>query len=235
MKTWIQSHPSNQRHIIDTMLLQPSGSVGRVRGTFTRMTKSCAITPASSHICPSSRRYQGCITESRSYHRRAPLPKAFHGKQYRRSASTEATPLSANPTGTTAPASVPLDWNTFFQLRKTRRYFQLGSSVTSSAASFLAGAQVMTQVNMDTVLSWIPADPFIAMGLITFLCGGAGWLAGPVVGTAMFNIKNRKHGSEMADKEREFYRRIKKWRVDPAGASVANPVPGTSQVNSSLR
>lgn len=93
----------------------------------------------------------------------------------------------------------------------------------------------MTQVNMDTVLSWIPADPFIAMGLITFLCGGAGWLAGPVVGTAMFNIKNRKHGSEMADKEREFYRRIKKWRVDPAGASVANPVPGTSQVNSSLR
>lgn len=32
----------------------------------------------------------------------------------------------------------------------------------------------------------------------------------------------------MGEKEVEFYRRVKRYRVDPAGGSVANPVPGES-------
>ena len=32
----------------------------------------------------------------------------------------------------------------------------------------------------------------------------------------------------MDEKEKEFYRRIKRFRVDPSASSVANPVPGMS-------
>jgi len=31
----------------------------------------------------------------------------------------------------------------------------------------------------------------------------------------------------MSEKEKEFYRRVKKYRVDPSGGSAANPVPGS--------
>lgn len=72
----------------------------------------------------------------------------------------------------------------------------------------------------------IPLDPFITLGLVTFACGGAGWLTGPILGTAAFNVKNRKFRTQMDVKEKEFYARVKKYRVDPSASSMANPVPG---------
>jgi import inner membrane translocase subunit TIM23 len=47
-----------------------------------------------------------------------------------------------------------------------------------------------------------------------------------VVGTAVFNWRNRKFRAQMDEKEKEFYRRIKRYRVDPSASSMANPVPG---------
>jgi len=47
-----------------------------------------------------------------------------------------------------------------------------------------------------------------------------------VVGTAVFNFRNRKFRAQMDEKEKEFYRRIKRYRVDPSASSMANPVPG---------
>lgn len=79
---------------------------------------------------------------------------------------------------------------------------------------------------MDPLVSQIPLDPFITMGLITFACGGIGWLTGPALGTGVFNLMNRGARSEMDEKEKEFYRRIKRFRVDPSASSMANPVPG---------
>jgi len=78
---------------------------------------------------------------------------------------------------------------------------------------------------MDALVSQIPLDPFITLGLITFTCGGIGWLTGPTVGTGVFNWRNRKFKAQMDEKEKEFYRRIKRFRVDPSASSMANPVP----------
>jgi import inner membrane translocase subunit TIM23 len=91
---------------------------------------------------------------------------------------------------------------------------------------FVLGAQVLTRSDMDALVSQIPLDPFITLGLITFTCGGIGWLTGPIVGTAVFNWRNRKFKAQMDEKEKEFYRRIKRFRVDPSASSMANPVPG---------
>ena len=46
------------------------------------------------------------------------------------------------------------------------------------------------------------------------------------MGTAVFNWRNRKFRAQMDEKEKEFYRRIKRYRVDPSASSMANPVPG---------
>jgi len=68
-------------------------------------------------------------------------------------------------------------------------------------------------------------DPMFTMGLTTTLLGMVGWMVGPVFGTAVFNYRNRSARAEMDTKEKEFYQRIKRYRVDPSGSSVRNPVP----------
>ncbi|KAI9644026.1 TIM23 complex component [Ciborinia camelliae] len=145
-----------------------------------------------------------------------------------RSASTVSTSSSpstnSSQTSSTAQTEV-LDWNTFFKLRRTRRWFQLGSSIGTGFGGFAIGAQILTHADMDALVGQIPLDPFITLGLVTFACGGAGWLTGPILGTAAFNVKNRKFRQQMDVKEKEFYARIKKYRVDPSASSMANPVP----------
>ena len=79
---------------------------------------------------------------------------------------------------------------------------------------------------MDAIAAQLPLDPFISMGLITFAAGGAGWLVGPIIGAGVFNWRNRKVRPQMDAKEKEFYVRVKKFRVDPSVSSIANPVPG---------
>ena len=144
-----------------------------------------------------------------------------------RHASTTATTTSANPVNPLASTSENLDWNTFFKLRKTRRRYQLGSSIGTSSASFVAATQILINSDMDFIASQVPQiDPMIALGLLTFAAGGAGWLVGPIVGTGVFKMMNGKFNTQMAKKEKEFYHRIKTFRVDPSVSSMANPVPG---------
>ncbi|KAE9381237.1 Pam17-domain-containing protein [Stipitochalara longipes BDJ] len=141
----------------------------------------------------------------------------------RHASSISTPPPQESSTASTTPDH--LDWNTFFKLRKTRRWYQLGSSIGTGIGGFVLGAQVLTRSDMDALVSQIPLDPFITLGLITFTCGGIGWLTGPIVGTGVFNLRNRKFKAQMDEKEKEFYRRIKRFRVDPSASSMANPVP----------
>ena len=74
---------------------------------------------------------------------------------------------------------------------------QLGSSIGTTAFGMLGGAQILALSDMDKIVSQVPLDPFITLGLITFSCGGLGWLMGPVVGTGIFNTMNRRYIPEM--------------------------------------
>jgi import inner membrane translocase subunit TIM23 len=99
----------------------------------------------------------------------------------------------------------------------------------------VTGAQVLTSSDMDALVSQIPLDPFMTLGLITFACGGVGWLMGPILGAGIFNVRNRKFRVQMDEKEKEFYKRVKKYRVDPSASSMANPVPGEFLLSFVLR
>ncbi|KAI0203887.1 Pam17-domain-containing protein [Astrocystis sublimbata] len=138
----------------------------------------------------------------------------------RRSASTTA---SATSTPSTTPK---LDWNSFFQLRKTRRRFQLASSIVTMVVGGTGGALLLVNVNMDWLLSKAPIDPIFALGIITLSFAGLGWLAGPSVGSAIFYSLKSGVKKPMGIKESEFFNRIKKNRVDPSNSSLSgNAVP----------
>ncbi|KAI1409722.1 Pam17-domain-containing protein [Hypoxylon sp. FL1857] len=143
----------------------------------------------------------------------------------RRHASTTASP--ANGGGATTESSTPtLDWNTFFTLRKTRRRFQLVSSLFTMAVGGSAGAMLLVNMDMDWLLTKVPMDPFLALGIMTMSFAGLGWLAGPSLGSALFYTFKRGVKKPMAIKESEFFARIKKNRVDPSNSSLSgNAVP----------
>ncbi|OIW34749.1 Pam17-domain-containing protein [Coniochaeta ligniaria NRRL 30616] len=133
--------------------------------------------------------------------------------------SETARAASANPD------EPPLDWNTFFRLRKTRRRWQLLFSVASSLAAGTGGALVLTTGAADALVSQIPLDPMITLGLIVFASAAMGWLAGPSLGSQVFYAINRKYKNQMTVKEVQFFARVKKNRVDPSNSSAGNPVP----------
>lgn len=77
----------------------------------------------------------------------------------------------------------------------------------------------------DEITKLIPLDPVISMGILTFAATFAGWLIGPVFGNAIWKLLHRNGLREFTLKEKAFFERIKKHRVNPMGASTNNPVP----------
>ncbi|KAL2883285.1 TIM23 complex component [Colletotrichum sp. CLE4] len=139
-------------------------------------------------------------------------------------ATAAASSAAAQQKSAPAPGD-RLDWETFFQLRKSRRRWQLGFSVISGLGSFVGGAGILATGIADPLVTQIPLDPFITMGLMTMGFGALGWLIGPSVGSLVFYTLNKRWKTQMTVKEKEFFARIKKNRVDPSVSSVGNPVP----------
>jgi import inner membrane translocase subunit TIM23 len=121
------------------------------------------------------------------------------------------------------PEQPPLDWNTFFQLRKSRRRWQVAFSVASLLGSGTAGALFVSTGAAEPLANQIPLDPLVTLGLITFSFAALGWLAGPSIGSAVFYSLNRKWKAQMTLKEGLFFARVKKNRVDPSASSAGNP------------
>ncbi|KAL1595921.1 TIM23 complex component [Paraconiothyrium brasiliense] len=141
----------------------------------------------------------------------------------RHASTTASSASSANPASS---SSQQLTWNDFFALRKTRRRAsQVTSGFTAIGVAY-AGLQVFIGGGYDgTLAATIGLDPIITTGLASAAMLTVGWLLGPFFSNAVFSMRNRAIAPQIAKKEREFYDRIKKHRVDPTSSSMANPVP----------
>jgi mitochondrial import inner membrane translocase subunit TIM23 len=151
---------------------------------------------------------------------------AFQSTSNTRYASTTAThtnPITSQP----APSSTVLDWNTFFRLRTSRRYYSLASSLVGLAASATGTAFFLTMYpdQSEYVVKLIPMDPIISTGITMTIAMLAGWLIGPIFGNGLWRLLYRKRVPQFTQKERAFFERIKRHRVNPSGASTNNPVP----------
>jgi len=119
-----------------------------------------------------------------------------------------------------------LTWDHFLQLRKVRRRYNLAASVTTTLVTTTAGVSILSQRDIDAFANQaFGLDPFVVLGLVTAGIGAVGWLLGPFVGNTVFSLVYRKYGAQIAAKEKAFYQRIKRYRVDPSSQSFANPVP----------
>ncbi|KAJ5305897.1 hypothetical protein PENANT_c015G08046 [Penicillium antarcticum] len=126
----------------------------------------------------------------------------------------------------TGNEEVKLDWNSFFKLRASRRRYSLASSVASAAVSTTAGVQILSSQDLESLGAQVMGlDPFVVLGLATAGCGAIGWLLGPMVGNGLWGLVYRKYKPSVATKEKEFFDRIRRFRVDPSTNSIANPVP----------
>ncbi|KAL2808024.1 mitochondrial import protein Pam17-domain-containing protein [Aspergillus granulosus] len=142
---------------------------------------------------------------------------------------TKTTSIRHNSSSTSPSAreeAAKLDWNSFFKLRASRRRYTLASSIVSASASTMVGAQVLSSQNLENLGAQVMGlDPFVVLGMATAACGAAGWLVGPFLGNAIWGLVNRRFKTAVAVKEKEFFDRIKRYRVDPSSNSIANPVP----------
>ncbi|KIW72129.1 hypothetical protein PV04_00349 [Phialophora macrospora] len=160
------------------------------------------------------------------------------------------SPLAANPPASTTPSSfftpslcrvrhastsgnpsaspsTVLDWNTFFRMRTVRRRYSLASSILASLASTGGALYAFSEIPAlaDNITKVIPTDPIIGIVIATFSSTVFGWLIGPAFGNAVWRLSHRTRLQEFNIKERGFFERIKKHRVNPSGASTNNPVP----------
>ncbi|KAI1117984.1 Pam17-domain-containing protein [Nemania sp. NC0429] len=193
---------------------------------FSRAARRPCLSPLTSlarrpgAVCTTSRQISTKVSFQNTPRKPTSTPTSLQCQfAARRSASTASA--STSPSDSTAATNSKLDWNHFFQLRKTRRRFQLASSIVTMAIGGTGGAMLLVNMNMDWLLSKVPMDPIFALGIITLSFSGLGWLAGPSLGSAIFYSLKRGVKQPMAIKESEFFSRIKKNRVDPSNSSLS--------------
>lgn len=120
------------------------------------------------------------------------------GSRRNSSTSTQAASSSSRPTST-SNTPVKLDWNTFFQLRASRRKYSLISSVLAAFTTTAAGGQILATQNLESLGAQIMGfDPLIVLGLATAASGALGWLAGPFLGNGLWGLVYRKYKSAVA-------------------------------------
>ncbi|MCJ1309962.1 TIM23 complex component [Agyrium rufum] len=164
------------------------------------------------------------------------LASSRRSQQIRHSSSTAptASPAASSPiTSSSTPVSSPsptapssLTWNEFLALRRKRRLINTGSSAVLGTMTLITGAAWLSTVNVEAMAAQaFNLDPFLFVGLATATCGAGGWLLGPVLGNAIFKILWRGRIKDIQAKEKSFYDRIRRFRIDPSSSSVSNPVP----------
>jgi import inner membrane translocase subunit TIM23 len=126
-------------------------------------------------------------------------------------ANSTTTPSASTNSRANAASSedAPLDWNTFFQLRTSRRRYTLFSSILASIASTAIGVQILSTQDLDNLGAQVMGlDPFVVLGLATAAFGAVGWLAGPFLGNAIWSMVHRRYRRGVAIVSRHLLRSL---------------------------
>lgn len=100
-----------------------------------------------------------------------------------------------SPVSSSTPPEDLLTWNRFFDLRKKRRWINLGCSVVTAAAAVGLVTPAIAAQDFDSWGAQISGlDPVIVLGISTFAIAAGGWLCGPSFGTAMFSLWAARRG-----------------------------------------
>ena len=105
------------------------------------------------------------------------------------SAALRQASSSAPAANQTTTSEDILTWDRFFDLRRKRRYLNLGSSLITAGTTVAILGPVIVQQDIDGWAANISGlNQFAVLGITTFAIGAGGWLCGPSFGTALFKI-----------------------------------------------
>ena len=95
---------------------------------------------------------------------------------------------TSTPASTTTSEDI-LTWDRFFDLRRKRRYLNLGASVLTAAGTIGVFGPVLASQDVDGWAAQISGlDPLMVLGITSFTVAAGGWLCGPSFGTAVFKL-----------------------------------------------
>ena len=121
------------------------------------------------------------------------IPTGLIAAQCKSQFTRQASTSSSNAPATPAPEI--LTWNRFFDLRRKRRFINLGASIITALTAVGFAAPIIANQDIDTWGAQISGmDPFIVLGVTTFTVAIAGWMCGPSFGTAGFKLWAGRRG-----------------------------------------
>ncbi len=113
--------------------------------------------------------------------------------------TTTASNSTAAATSTTAASESQLTWNRFLALRKQRRRISLLSSISCTIICLVGGATFIVSQDVEKFGAQIYGfDTMMVLGLATLAFGLTGWLLGPFLGNAVFNMWHRRLRNQIA-------------------------------------
>ncbi|KAI0690598.1 mitochondrial import protein Pam17-domain-containing protein [Cytidiella melzeri] len=127
-----------------------------------------------------------------------------------------------------APSEVEketLPWAEYLSIRKTKRRWETAMSIPMTIGGFAGGIAALGNMEIDPTKPIFNIDPMFVFGGAALACAGAGYLIGPVVGSACWRMTHRRTLKLIEARDRQFHEHIVKNRVDPRSQSATNPVP----------
>ncbi|TFK61005.1 mitochondrial import protein Pam17 [Pluteus cervinus] len=118
-----------------------------------------------------------------------------------------------------------LTWPEYLAIRRSKRKWQIAFTVPSAILGFVGGVAYFGTRETDPTKPIMGLDPFMFYGFCTVGCVGVGAALGPTLGTSLWRLSHRRYLNLIDARDKEFYRRIAKNRVDASLQSPTNPVP----------
>lgn len=140
-------------------------------------------------------------------------------------ASQASTPTSKEAAKKHLQDLKSFKWDEFLSLRKQERRLNMYVSIGTAGLGALAGWGYISQVELDSSLTLFGFDPLLVASVTLLATGSLGYLAGPVLGSAIFKAKNKSILQLYQEKNSIFLKHIIKNRVDASRQSFSNPVP----------
>ncbi|CCE93935.1 Pam17p TDEL_0H00760 [Torulaspora delbrueckii] len=145
------------------------------------------------------------------------VPGTFFGL---RSLATSTSSSNGGSTNLNA-----LTWTDFFQMRKQQRRINVGSSIFTAFLGCNASWAYLSTMEIDPTQTILGFDPLVVISGALAASGALGYLFGPLIGSQIFTLSNKKKLPEFDAKNKEFLRKISTNRVDASSQSFSNPVP----------
>ncbi|CCK69228.1 Pam17p KNAG_0C01150 [Huiozyma naganishii CBS 8797] len=139
--------------------------------------------------------------------------------------STSVQGKSVNATNGMPPVQGQLSWTDFFQLRKTQRTVNVGSSIFTALLGCNVSWMFLSNMEIDPTQMIMGFDPLVVISAGLVASGCLGYLFGPLFGTQLFKLSHRKYITEFNDKNKDFLKHVIDNRVDASSQSFSNPVP----------